>query len=298
MSNPWMKKNPFMSMWLSGANSIANTARAGSPPRQSASPHGDHQGAPTCSGPGRDSPGPRRGSAGRDVFLASETPVARIRLSPGRPLHRQPRGDASGCARGRGLDRRRPRGPATSPRRRGDWFPGLVLGLTAHGATRLPPARYQVRRAAAADGDAARLRPGCNSFAASTRMKSWPRGNASSSSIRSRIASRMPRMLDLVRRPVGASPGRAGPDHAGGGQVCVRTPPTAIASPLPACRRAQAWQRCSPAIRIASALSPCTRVSRLAPRIRCFQRSARCAATGAPRRWRRRRVCRLQSGRP
>jgi hypothetical protein len=27
MSNPWMKKNPFMSMWLSGANSIANTAR-------------------------------------------------------------------------------------------------------------------------------------------------------------------------------------------------------------------------------------------------------------------------------
>ena len=27
MSNPWLKKNPFMSMWLSGANSLANTAR-------------------------------------------------------------------------------------------------------------------------------------------------------------------------------------------------------------------------------------------------------------------------------
>jgi hypothetical protein len=27
MSNPWLKKNPFMSMWLSGANSIVNTAR-------------------------------------------------------------------------------------------------------------------------------------------------------------------------------------------------------------------------------------------------------------------------------
>ena len=27
MSNPWLKKNPFMSMWLSGANSVANTAR-------------------------------------------------------------------------------------------------------------------------------------------------------------------------------------------------------------------------------------------------------------------------------
>ena len=27
MANPWLKKNPFMSMWLSGANSIANTAR-------------------------------------------------------------------------------------------------------------------------------------------------------------------------------------------------------------------------------------------------------------------------------
>jgi hypothetical protein len=27
MSNPWLKKNPFMSMWLSGANSIANSAR-------------------------------------------------------------------------------------------------------------------------------------------------------------------------------------------------------------------------------------------------------------------------------
>ena len=28
MSNPWLKKNPFMSMWLSGANSVASTARA------------------------------------------------------------------------------------------------------------------------------------------------------------------------------------------------------------------------------------------------------------------------------
>jgi hypothetical protein len=27
MSNPWLKKNPFMSMWLSGANRVANTAR-------------------------------------------------------------------------------------------------------------------------------------------------------------------------------------------------------------------------------------------------------------------------------
>ena len=27
MSNPWLKKNPFMSMWLSSANSMANTAR-------------------------------------------------------------------------------------------------------------------------------------------------------------------------------------------------------------------------------------------------------------------------------
>ena len=28
MSNPWTKKNPFMSMWLSGANSIAGSARS------------------------------------------------------------------------------------------------------------------------------------------------------------------------------------------------------------------------------------------------------------------------------
>lgn len=28
MSNPWLKKNPFMSMWLSAANSVANSARA------------------------------------------------------------------------------------------------------------------------------------------------------------------------------------------------------------------------------------------------------------------------------
>lgn len=27
MKNPWLKKNPFLSMWLSGANAIAGTAR-------------------------------------------------------------------------------------------------------------------------------------------------------------------------------------------------------------------------------------------------------------------------------
>jgi hypothetical protein len=27
MSNPWLKKNPFLSMWLSGANRIAGTFR-------------------------------------------------------------------------------------------------------------------------------------------------------------------------------------------------------------------------------------------------------------------------------
>jgi hypothetical protein len=27
MTNPWLKKNPFLSMWLSGANSIAGSAR-------------------------------------------------------------------------------------------------------------------------------------------------------------------------------------------------------------------------------------------------------------------------------
>jgi hypothetical protein len=27
MSNPWLKKNPFMSAWLSGANKVAHTAR-------------------------------------------------------------------------------------------------------------------------------------------------------------------------------------------------------------------------------------------------------------------------------
>lgn len=27
MSNPWLKKNPFMSMWLSAANSAAGQAR-------------------------------------------------------------------------------------------------------------------------------------------------------------------------------------------------------------------------------------------------------------------------------
>lgn len=27
MSNPWLKKNPFMSLWLSAANTAANSAR-------------------------------------------------------------------------------------------------------------------------------------------------------------------------------------------------------------------------------------------------------------------------------
>ena len=27
MTNPWLKKNPFMSMWLSGANTVVNSAR-------------------------------------------------------------------------------------------------------------------------------------------------------------------------------------------------------------------------------------------------------------------------------
>ena len=27
MANPWLKKNPFMSMWLSGANAVAHSAR-------------------------------------------------------------------------------------------------------------------------------------------------------------------------------------------------------------------------------------------------------------------------------
>lgn len=27
MKNPWLKKNPLLSMWLSGANAIAGTAR-------------------------------------------------------------------------------------------------------------------------------------------------------------------------------------------------------------------------------------------------------------------------------
>ena len=38
VSNPWLKKNPFMSMWLSGANSVAASARgriAGEAKRQS-----------------------------------------------------------------------------------------------------------------------------------------------------------------------------------------------------------------------------------------------------------------------
>ena len=28
MKNPWLKKNPLMSMWLSGANAIAGRARS------------------------------------------------------------------------------------------------------------------------------------------------------------------------------------------------------------------------------------------------------------------------------
>lgn len=28
MTNPWLKKNPFMSMWLSGANAFAAKARS------------------------------------------------------------------------------------------------------------------------------------------------------------------------------------------------------------------------------------------------------------------------------
>jgi hypothetical protein len=28
MKNPWTKKNPFLSMWLSGANSVAGKARS------------------------------------------------------------------------------------------------------------------------------------------------------------------------------------------------------------------------------------------------------------------------------
>ena len=27
MPNPWLKKNPFMSMWLSGANAVAGSLR-------------------------------------------------------------------------------------------------------------------------------------------------------------------------------------------------------------------------------------------------------------------------------
>lgn len=28
MKNPWLKKNPYLSMWLSGANAIAGAARS------------------------------------------------------------------------------------------------------------------------------------------------------------------------------------------------------------------------------------------------------------------------------
>ena len=31
MKNPWGKKNPFLSMWLSGANAIAGAARGRAP---------------------------------------------------------------------------------------------------------------------------------------------------------------------------------------------------------------------------------------------------------------------------
>jgi hypothetical protein len=27
MTNPWLKKNPYMSMWLSGANAVAGSVR-------------------------------------------------------------------------------------------------------------------------------------------------------------------------------------------------------------------------------------------------------------------------------
>lgn len=27
MNNPWLKKNPYMSMWLSGANAVAGSVR-------------------------------------------------------------------------------------------------------------------------------------------------------------------------------------------------------------------------------------------------------------------------------
>jgi hypothetical protein len=27
MSNPWLKKNPYLSMWLSGANAVASAAQ-------------------------------------------------------------------------------------------------------------------------------------------------------------------------------------------------------------------------------------------------------------------------------
>jgi len=40
MKNPWLKKNPFMSMWLSGANTVLNSALAratGEGKRQAAS---------------------------------------------------------------------------------------------------------------------------------------------------------------------------------------------------------------------------------------------------------------------
>lgn len=40
MPNPWLKKNPLMSMWLSGANSVAGSLRAqaaGQAKRQAAS---------------------------------------------------------------------------------------------------------------------------------------------------------------------------------------------------------------------------------------------------------------------
>ena len=39
MKNPWLKKNPFMSMWLSGANAITGKARSAEATRKVALAH-------------------------------------------------------------------------------------------------------------------------------------------------------------------------------------------------------------------------------------------------------------------
>jgi len=39
MKNPWLKKNPFLSMWLSGANSVASHARSQAAAEASARPN-------------------------------------------------------------------------------------------------------------------------------------------------------------------------------------------------------------------------------------------------------------------